>query len=180
VNLFAAALTWQQIVTILLAIVVTGGFEIFRTKTLFGKLGIAISSDPEIASSLGANVTYYAILAFALGGLLAGIAGELVAPISFANPYLGDTYGIDGFVALMIGGIDRPAASMGGGLLLGILSTIASTYINPQASDWFPFVVVIVVLLATPNGVFISGRAFTRSLIHSLRTRGQRAPETLT
>jgi branched-chain amino acid transport system permease protein len=176
VKFLGSALTWQQITTIMLAIAVTAGFEVFRTKTLFGKLGMAISADPDIASAMGANVTSYAVLAFALGGLLAGVAGVLVGPISFANPYLGDTYGIYGFVALMIGGIERPAASMGGGLVLGILSTIASTYINPLASDWFPFVVVIAVLLLTPNGVFMSGGALKRSLSRAVRSSTGAAP----
>jgi branched-chain amino acid transport system permease protein len=156
-NIFGAELTWQQILTVLLAIVITVGFELFRKKTLFGKIGMAISSDPEIASATGANVVRYAVLAFALGGLLVGIAGILVGPLSFANPYLGESFGISGFVALMIGGIERPAASMGGGLILGVLTILANTYINAQASDWFPFVVVMVVLLVTPNGVFTSG-----------------------
>lgn len=164
VHIGSGALTWQQILTIVLAVVITVGFELFRTKTLFGKLGMAISADPDIAAAMGANVTRYAVLAFALGGLLAGIAGILVGPISFANPYLGDTYGIYGFVALMIGGIEKPAASMGGGLLLGILTTVASTYINPLASDWFPFVVVIAVLLLTPSGLFVSGKSVRRAL----------------
>ncbi|HUZ21563.1 MAG TPA: branched-chain amino acid ABC transporter permease [Acidimicrobiales bacterium] len=176
VRIFGAALTWQQITTIILAIAVTAAFEVFRTKTLFGKLGMAISADPDIASAMGANVTGYAVLAFALGGLLAGVAGILVGPISFANPYLGDTFGIYGFVALMIGGIERPAASMGGGLLLGVLSTVASTYINPLASDWFPFVVVIAVLLLTPNGVFMSGRALRRSLSRVVRSTTRATP----
>jgi branched-subunit amino acid ABC-type transport system permease component len=57
----------------------------------------------------------------------------------------------------MVGGIERPAASMGGGFILGILITIGSTYINPLAADWFPFVVVIAVLLIAPNGVFRTG-----------------------
>ena len=171
VHLGAAALTWQQILTILLAVAVTGGFELFRTRTLFGKLGMAISFDPDIAAAMGVNVTAYAVLAFALGGLLAGIAGILVGPISFANPYLGETYGIYGFVALMIGGIERPAASMGGGLILGILETVASTYINPLASDWFPFVVVIAVLLLTPNGIFLSGRSIRRVLLRRTAAR---------
>ena len=92
-----------------------------------------------------------------LGGLLAGIAGVLVGPITFANPYLGDTYGIDGFVALMIGGIERPAAAMGGGLILGCLGQVANTVSTPQAADWFPFVVVVAVLLLTPDGLFRSG-----------------------
>jgi branched-chain amino acid transport system permease protein len=170
VNILGAALTWQQIVTIIVAIVVVVAFEIFRKNTLFGKLGMAISSDPEIAASIGANVTSYTVLAFALGGLLVGIAGILVGPISFANPYLGESFGISGFVALMIGGIERPAASMGGGLVLGILTVLANTYINSQASDWFPFVVVVIVLLVTPNGVFMSGGAL-KSLMKRINQR---------
>ena len=157
VNIFGSALTWQQIITIFIALAVVVVFEVVHRRTFLGKLGTAISSDPEIASVMGANVTTYAVLAFALGGLLAGSAGVLVGPISFANPYLGETYGIYGFIALMIGGIERPAASMGGGFALGILATLASTYINPQASDWFPFVVVLAVLLLTPKGLFASG-----------------------
>lgn len=164
VTIFGASLSWQQVLSIVVALLLTLAIEFLRTRTLPGKFAMAISEDPDTASAMGVNVTAYTILAFALGGLLVGVAGVLVGPISFANPYLGDTYGIYGFVALMVGGIERPAASMGGGLVLGVLITIASTYINPLASDWFPFVVVIAVLLVAPNGIFRSGAAIKRLL----------------
>jgi branched-chain amino acid transport system permease protein len=159
-----ASITWQELAAIVVAVLAVVGFEIFRRKTLFGKVGMAISSDPEMASAIGARVTAYAVAAFAIGGLLAGIAGVLIGPITYANPYLGDTYGITGFVALMIGGIERPAAAMGGGLVLGVLSVGANTFIGSQASDWFPFVVVVVVLLIAPHGLFASGDALRRLL----------------
>jgi branched-chain amino acid transport system permease protein len=127
-----------------------------------------------MASAIGARVTAYAVAAFAIGGLLAGIAGVLVGPITYSNPYLGDTYGIFGFVALMIGGIERPAAALGGGLVLGVLSVGANTYIGSQASDWFPFVVVVVVLLIAPRGLFASGDAL-KSFFAGL---GRREPST--
>jgi branched-chain amino acid transport system permease protein len=164
VHLGAASLTWQELTAIIVGAVAVVSFELFRRRTLFGKVGMAISSDPEMASAIGARVTAYAVAAFAIGGLLAGIAGVLVGPITYANPYLGDTYGIFGFVALMIGGIEKPAAAMGGGLVLGVLSVGANTYIGSQASDWFPFVVVVVVLLAAPHGLFASGDSFKRML----------------
>jgi branched-chain amino acid transport system permease protein len=160
-------------VTVVVALAIVVAFEVVHRRTLFGKLGTAISADPEMATAMGANVTFFAVQAFAFGGLLAGMAGILVGPISFANPYLGDTYGIYGFIALMIGGIERPAASMGGGFILGVLSTLASTYINPQASDWFPFIVVLAVLLLTPKGIFTSGGALRRRVWVSLRQRGR-------
>jgi len=157
-----ASTTWQELLAIIVAVVVLIAFELFRRRTLFGKVGMAISSDPEMASAIGANATAYAVLAFAIGGLLAGAAGVLVGPITYANPYLGDTYGIAGFIGLMIGGIEKPAAAMGGGLLLGVLSVLANTYINSQAADWFPFAVVVVVLLIAPHGLFASGNLFRR------------------
>ena len=120
---------------------------------------MAIAEDPEMAAAVGANTTVAAVIAFALGGMLAGIAGVLIGPLTFANPYLGDTYGINGFVALMIGGAERPVGAMVGGLLLGVLTEAANHYIDSQAADWFPFVVVAVVLLLTPQGLFSFGAA---------------------
>lgn len=170
IHVFGASTTWQEMLAIVVAALALVAFELLRTRTLFGKVGMAISGDPEMASAVGANARGYAIMAFAIGGLLAGGAGVLVGPITFANPYLGDTYGIAGFIALMIGGIDKPAAAMGGGVVLGILSVLANTYINSQASDWFPFVVVVVVLLIAPHGLFASGNLFTRWSGHRRRT----------
>jgi branched-chain amino acid transport system permease protein len=170
IHLGVASITWQELAAIVLAVVAVVGFELFRRRTLFGKVGMAISSDPEMASAVGARVTAYAVAAFAIGGLLAGIAGVLIGPITYANPYLGDTYGIFGFVALMIGGIERPAAALGGGLVLGVLSVGANTYIGSQASDWFPFVVVVIVLLIAPHGLFASGDSLRR-IIHRLASR---------
>ncbi len=118
---------------------------------------MAIAYDPEMASSLGANTLFFAIFAFAFAGVLAGVAGVLIGPITYSNPYLGDTYGIAGFVALMIAGTERPAAAMVGGLLLGVLGEAANKLINTQASDWFPFVVVVFILLLMPDGLFSAG-----------------------
>jgi branched-chain amino acid transport system permease protein len=133
------------------------GFELVRKRTLFGKAGMAVAYDPEMASALGANTGMMAVIAFAGAGLFAGIAGILIGPITYSNPYLGNTYGIAGFVALMIGGTERPVAAMVGGLLLGILEEASKSLINTQASDWFPFVVVVVILLVTPQGLFSVG-----------------------
>jgi len=88
----------------------------------------------------------------------------LIGPSTFANPYLGDTFGTFGFIAMMIGGgTEKPAAAMFGGLLLGVLSEGANALINSQASDWFPFLVLVVILIVTPRGLFSSG-----SMLHRL------------
>jgi len=174
VHVGSATLTLQEVVTIGVAVVLAVAFELFRRKTLFGKLGMAIAHDPEMASAIGANTAVVATAAFALAGAFAGVAGVLIGPITYSNPYLGDTYGIAGFVALMIGGTSRPAAAMAGGLLLGILGEAANKLINTQASDWFPFVVVVVILLVLPEGLLSLG-APTRRLLRVRDGRGEAA-----
>jgi branched-chain amino acid transport system permease protein len=157
VKIGSATLSLQEVVTIIVALFLALAFELVRKRTLFGKVGMAIAHDPEMASAIGANTFLFAVLAFAAAGIFAGIAGVMVGPLTYANPYLGDTYGIAGFVALMIGGIERPVAAMFGGLLLGVLNEGAQHWINTQASDWFPFVVVVAILLLRPDGLFSVG-----------------------
>lgn len=163
----SATLTLQQLAAIAVAVAAVVVFELVRRRTWFGKLGMAVSEDPEMASAIGANTAVMALGAFVFGGLLAGVAGVLVGPITYANPYLGSTYGITGFVALMLGGIDRPAGAMAGGLVLGVLSEAANALINSQASDWFPFLVVIAVLLLKPY----ERRSSRNPVARLLRTR---------
>ena len=158
-----AVLTAQQLLAIGIAGILTVGFELIRKRTLFGKLGMAIAADPEMASAIGANTTAVAVIAFAISGLFAGIAGVLVGPSTFANPYLGGTFGTAGFIAMMIGGgTEKPAAAMFGGLLLGVLAEGADAMINSQASDWFPFLVLVVILIVSPRGLFSSGSVLLR------------------
>jgi branched-chain amino acid transport system permease protein len=161
-----AVLTGQQILSIVVALLMAGVFEMMRKRTLFGKLAVAVAADPEMASAVGANTSLMAVVAFAISGVFAGIAGILIGPNTFANPYLGHTYGIFGFIAMMIGGgTERPVAAMWGGLLLGILGEGANTLIDSQASDWFPFVVLAIILVVTPRGLFSGSGLWERTIL---------------
>ena len=137
------------------------GFELVRRGTLFGKIGMATAADPEMATAVGVNTTVVAIIAFAASAFYAGVAGLLIGPTTFANPYLGDTFGTFGFIAMMIGGgTEKPIAAMFGGLLLGVCAEGANAMINSQASDWFPFIILVVVLIVSPRGLFSAGNLF--------------------
>jgi branched-chain amino acid transport system permease protein len=174
VNLGSAHISLQELVAIFVAVLAIAIFEGVRRRTLLGKTGMAIAEDAEMAEAVGVNTTGAAVVAFALGGILAGIGGVLIGPLTYANPYLGNTYGINGFVALMIGGAERPVGAMVGGLLLGVLVEGANHYINPQAADWFPFVIVAFVLLLTPQGLFSVGSQLRRrrGRVHRVAVEG--------
>ena len=154
-------LTAQQLVAIVSAAIFTAGFELVRRNTLFGKIGMATAADPEMATAIGVNTTVVAIVAFAASALYAGVAGLLIGPTTFANPYLGDTFGTFGFIAMMIGGgTEKPIAAMFGGVLLGVCAEGANAMINSQASDWFPFIVLVIILIVSPRGLFSAGSLF--------------------
>ena len=156
-------ITGQQALAIAVALLMAALFELVRRTTLFGKLGMAIAADPEMASAIGANTTLVAIVAFAIAGLFAGLAGLLIGPSTFANPYLGSTFGTSGFIAMMIGGgTEKPVTAMFGGMLLGVLAEGANAFIDSQASDWFPFLVLVLILLVTPRGLFNAGHLLPR------------------
>lgn len=171
-----AVLTGQQVLSIAVALLLAAFFELVRKRTLFGKLGVAIAADPEMASAVGANTSLVAVVAFAISGVFAGIAGVLIGPDTFANPYLGHTYGIFGFIAMMIGGgTERPVTAMFGGLLLGVLGEGANALIDSQASDWFPFVVLVIILVVTPRGLFSGGGLWERAWRRALPARREAA-----
>lgn len=156
-TLAGASITQQGLLSIGCVLVLGVALELFRRHSLLGKAATAVAADPEQASAVGVNVVRTHVIAFALAGLLAGLAGVLVGPISYANPYMGAGYGVKGFVALLLGGISNPTAAIGGGFILGIVEAIAAVAIGPSTVDWFPLVILVVVLLVTPYGVF--GRA---------------------
>jgi branched-chain amino acid transport system permease protein len=159
----AAVLTGQQILAIATAVLIAVAFEVVRRNTLFGKIGMATAADPEMASAFGVNTTNVAIVAFAASALIAGLAGVMIGPSTFANPYLGDTFGTYGFIAMMIGGgTERPVAALYGGLLLGICAEGANAFINSRASDWFPFLVLALILIVSPRGLFSSSSPLAR------------------
>jgi branched-chain amino acid transport system permease protein len=160
-RVFGAVLTGQQLLAIVTAAVFTLAFELVRRRTLFGKVGMATAADPEMASAIGVNTNLVATVAFATSAFFAGIAGLLIGPSTFANPYLGDTFGTYGFIAMMIGGgTEKPISAMFGGLVLGVCAEGANALINSQASDWFPFVVLAVILVVSPRGLFNAGALF--------------------
>lgn len=158
-----AVLNGQQVLAIVVAIILTIAFEVVRRRTFFGKLGMATAVDPDMAEAIGANTTVVAIVAFIVSALFAGIAGLLVGPTTFANPYLGSTFGTFGFIAMMIGGgTEKPVAAMFGGLILGVCAEGANALINSQASDWFPFLVLVIILIISPRGLFSSSSPLMR------------------
>ena len=91
------------------------------------------------------------VLAFALGAVLSGIAGLLVAPIFLAEPTMGGSLGLKGFVVSVIGGFGNLPGAVIGGMFLGLIETFGARYISSDFSDAYAFIVMIGFLTAWPR-----------------------------
>jgi branched-chain amino acid transport system permease protein len=135
-----------------------------RTKT--GKSMRAAAHDKEIASLMGINVDRVIVITFALGGIMAGIAGVLFSLVfDFVSPFMGFVPGIKAFTAAVLGGIGSIAGAALGGLTLGVLEAVAPNLFligfgveaPNQLKDVIAFSILVLVLLFRPGGILGTG-----------------------
>ena len=124
------------------------------TRTRFGILMQATAQDLHTARLVGIPVNRTIAVAFAFGAMLSGIAGLLVAPIFLAEPTMGGSLGLKGFVVSVIGGFGNLPGAVIGGLFLGLIETFGARYISSNFRDAYAFIVMIAVLVAWPRGLF--------------------------
>ncbi len=129
----------------------------FFERTILGKALRAVAADREAASLVGINVQHSVMLSFVIGALAGGIAGTIITPVTFTSYDQGALIGFKGFSAAMLGGIGNLYGAMLGGILLGLLETLAAGYVSSHFKDAVAFVVLLLILFALPSGLL--GRA---------------------
>ncbi len=128
---------------------------IFITKTRLGKAMRATAENHIVAQLMGINVNTVISLTFIIGGGLGGIAGVLNGLYYGSVKYnMGFLPGIKAFTAAVLGGIGNIKGAMVGGFILGIAEALAAGYISSENKDVFAFIILILVLLFKPAGIF--------------------------
>jgi branched-chain amino acid transport system permease protein len=127
---------------------------LFLSKTRFGIMMQATAHDLQMARLVGIRVNRTIAVAFALSAVLSGIAGLLVAPIFLAEPTMGGSLGLKGFVVSVIGGFGNLPGAVIGGLLLGVIETLGARYISSNFRDAYAFIIMIAFLVVWPRGLF--------------------------
>jgi branched-chain amino acid transport system permease protein len=138
-------------VTITLMAILT--FVVERTQV--GRAMRAVSHSRDAASLMGIPVDRIIMATFAIGSVLAGAAAFLVAMDKHTiRPDMGMTGGLKAFVAAVLGGIGSIPGAVAGGLLLGLAETMVSGYLASTYRDAIAFLLLIVILLYKPSGLF--------------------------
>ncbi len=149
------AMTANQIIIFTVAMAIMLALDLFVNKTMTGRAMKAASQDSVAAQLVGININTVISLTFIIGSGLAGIAGVLVGfYYGIVNFSIGYLVGIKAFTAAVLGGIGDIRGAMVGGLVLGLLESLGAAYISSDYKDAFAFIILILLLLIKPSGLF--------------------------
>jgi branched-subunit amino acid ABC-type transport system permease component len=161
-NIGGVILTKQQVLMIGGAILIIGLYQMFIDRTRWGIGLSAMAEDSDAAALRGVPVAFGRSLAFFLGGLISGLGGALIGPVTAADPNLGFTFGLKGFVAVAIGGFGSATGALAGGFVLGISEAMMVTYSNDAYRTFAGLGLMLIILLVRPQGLM--GRVSLRQV----------------
>jgi branched-chain amino acid transport system permease protein len=142
----------QMVVMVVTALLSAALFALFR----YTKLGIAMqaSSQNQLAAYyMGIPVKRLNGLVWALAAVVAAIAGLLLAPITFVHANMG-FIGLKAFPAAVVGGFTSLPGAIVGGIIIGVVESLAGFYLPEGFKDIAAYVVVLIMLMVKPNGLF--------------------------
>ncbi len=158
-----ANFTAVQLIIVLVSSLTMGGLLLLVYRTKLGMAMRATSQNPAVASLMGVNINRVIAAAFVIGSALGALAGVMVGTYyEIAHYQMGFMLGLKAFTAAVLGGIGNLAGAMLGGVLLGIIEALGAGYIGDLTGgflgshyqDIFAFVVLIIVLMFKPSGLF--------------------------
>jgi branched-subunit amino acid ABC-type transport system permease component len=154
VHALGMALTESQLVVVAIAIVAMIALHSMLSFTRLGKAMRATASDPELARNCGIRTGRVTDIAWLISGLFCGLAGvALVVDFGSFQSTTGGAFLVPIVAAAVLGGVGQPYGAILGALVVGIVSELSATVIDPAYKDVTAFLVLIVVLLIRPQGI---------------------------
>ncbi|MEK0433256.1 MAG: branched-chain amino acid ABC transporter permease [Betaproteobacteria bacterium] len=146
-------ISYLHLTAALVSWVCMAGFGLFFRFTSVGLLMRASADNHEAAVVSGINVNTMNRLAWAIGSTLAAVGGLFLGQLQIASTEL-EGIGLLALPAVVIGGMQSIPGAIVGGLLVGIIEQMASTYISPKSSDIVIYVLLLLILMVRPWGLF--------------------------
>lgn len=136
------------------ALVLMLGLHLLLTRTMIGLAMRAVAYNKDIAYLSGVNVPLMISFIFGIGCALGAVAGVLIGPINYVQVQMGAGILIKAFAAAIVGGFGSLPGAVLGGLLVGVVESLGAGYISGALKDVYAFVLLIIVLLVKPSGIF--------------------------
>jgi branched-chain amino acid transport system permease protein len=148
-------LPWDRILVAGLAALFIVAFILMMQFTKPGRAMRALAQDRTAAQLMGVPVEFYSLLGFALGAMLAGLAGGLLVTITGVNSGIGGPISIKAFMMVMIGGAGVVGGAIAGGFILGMLESVGLSVLHAYGDITYLaiFAALLVFLAIRPNGL---------------------------
>jgi len=153
VNLGFMFLPWYRAWAVTFSLALCLAIWAIMEKTKVGATLRAATENPVIVKAFGINVPMYIMFTYALGAALAGLAGVIAAPMYQVSPLMGQNLVVIVFAVVVIGGMGSIGGAIVSGLALGIIEGMAKVF-YPEASNFVIFLIMAIVLLWRPAGLF--------------------------
>jgi branched-chain amino acid transport system permease protein len=128
---------------------------LFIEHTKIGRGIRAVAENHETAALLGVDVNRIVLITFIIGSGIAGIAGVLDGlKNSSISPFMGLGAAVKGLIVMLLGGLGNVPGAMVAGLMLGMIEILSAAYIGTTERDLFSFLLLILILLFRPTGLF--------------------------
>ena len=147
---------WRLAIIFITALVMVGSY-LLLARTSFGLRVRAALENPSLARASGISTNVVYAVTFTFGAALAGLAGALVVPLFSLSADLGVRFLIQGFLAVMLGGVGTFEGPIAGGAVIGVMSAALPWAVPPVLADVLVFVIVIIFVKFRPAGL-IAGR----------------------
>ncbi len=146
-----------RLIAFFVAVIVVGIINYFLTRTDLGRAMRATSENNTIATILGIDVKRIYALAFILGVLFAGLSGLLLTPMFSIYPRAGVLFSSITMTIIVLGGLGNVKGAMVGGLLIGLVESFVSVYVNLEMAPVAIAATLLLVLMIKPTGIFGKG-----------------------
>ncbi len=153
-HVFGINITPLEISVAIGVFAVMGLVELFKRKTLLGKAFEAVSADRDAAELMGISATRTIMLSYGLSGMVAAMAGILIAPITTVGPTMASALILKAFAVAVVAGLDSGFGVVLIGIFLGALESLTSFYVGSGWREAPGLILLILALALRPNGVF--------------------------
>ena len=150
----SVSVSWLRIFVFLFALTLIGGTYFLINRTKLGKAMRATFQDRDTAALMGVNINGIYTATFALGSSLAAAAGALLGPVFVVAPYIGDMAALKAFAIVILGGLGNIIGATIGGFVLALVEELGAGYISSGYRDAMGFLLIIIVLVYKPTGLF--------------------------
>lgn len=144
----------QRLIILLIAALVFIGVQVFVKRTKLGKTMRAISQNREMCQVVGINTRKIALITFALGGAITGLAAALITPLFSVYNTMGSMLTIKSLAAIVMGGMGQVNGAIYASLLMGVIESFYGGYVSFVYKDVVSFGVFVLVLFLRPRGLF--------------------------